>query len=90
MESLIWLTAFFPREDTSSLLLLHDFANGLTYKNTTPRTYESLKLTAEAQVQTRHARERMNLLYCPHAANEKLISGCGGESWSRRSLAPVR
>jgi hypothetical protein len=67
MESLIWLTAFFPREDTSSLLLLHDFANGLTYKNTTPRTYESLNLTAKAEVVSRYAQEMKNS--SRHAAN---------------------
>jgi len=33
----------------------------------------------------RQARARMNLLYCHHAAKQKLISGSGEESWSRRS-----
>ena len=51
---------------------------------------QSLKLTAEAGVQTRHPREAMNLLCRQRAAKQKLGSECGGESWSRCSLAPIR
>jgi hypothetical protein len=48
---------------------------------------QSLKLTAKAEVVSHPTGAKTSLSYCHHAANEKLISGYGVGSWSRRSPA---
>ncbi len=60
---------------------------------------QSLKLTAEAearqkvehggQVQTRYPQENWLVLACAPPMRKRSSEG-GGESWSRRSLAPIR